>query len=642
MHRAPSSSSRRPDWPGVRHPIVQARAALLVVATLTVAASASAATWRVPEDAPTIQAAIDSAQAGDVVDIADGTYTGAGNHDLDLRGKGILVRSRNDDPALCVIDCQGRPDEPRRGFWIDAGEDSTTVIRGLRITGGGGVDHGAGILVGSPGNDPGPSPRIINCVIDASDGGEGGAIAIYGSARLDSCVIRGSSGVGLVSNYDSASGARFLDCVIEENAGHGVRAAGGHGRDLFFERCTIQGNGGDGFRLHLATTWTEPHLVDCDVNGNTGWGVHAIAEEDMLLDVSGGRISGNGIGGVKLFGNEGSTITHCAIDGNHGSGIMTAHAFFLHVIDCDVYANDGHGVFFGLNRRARRDAYYAIESSRIRNNALCGIIFEGDVPYGFGVRDCLVAGNGDDGIRIVAEAVTDDGVVHVQGCTVADNGGAGIAHDSDVDCEVERTILAFNQLEGLANTGDRVASISCSDIFGNLGGDWVGPIADQVDVRGNFSADPCFCDVRCDYRLCADSWCLPGQHPWGCDDLVGTYGSGCGPCGCGGTVAVEDASVDDQPERRPAVCELTLAPNPCNPRTTVVLRLSAAGPVRAVVHDLRGRLVANLLDAVLRAGVHEARWDGRITTGRKAPSGVYVVRVEAGDRVVQERLALIR
>ena len=42
---------------------------------------------------PTIQAAINAATDGEVVELADGTYIGPGNRDLDFLGKGITVRS---------------------------------------------------------------------------------------------------------------------------------------------------------------------------------------------------------------------------------------------------------------------------------------------------------------------------------------------------------------------------------------------------------------------------------------------------------------------------------------------------------------------------------------------------------------------
>lgn len=91
----------------------------------------------------------------------------------------------------------------------------------------------------------------------------------------------------------------------------------------------------------------------------------------------------------------------------------------------------------------------------------------------------------------------------------------------------------------LARSGVSVF-LSCSDLFGNAGGDWIGSFAAQVDANGNFSADPCFCAPAADaFGLCGDSWCLPGRHPWGCDQLVGAYGQTCAACGCAGPIAAE-------------------------------------------------------------------------------------------------------
>ncbi len=84
--------------------------------------------------------------------------------------------------------------------------------------------------------------------------------------------------------------------------------------------------------------------------------------------------------------------------------------------------------------------------------------------------------------------------------------------------------------------------LSCSDLYGNAGGDWIGTFASQVDQDGNFSANPCFCSPDTDeFTICEDSFCLPGHHPWGCDQLVGAFGIGCGECSCSGPVSTDKA-----------------------------------------------------------------------------------------------------
>jgi hypothetical protein len=71
-------------------------------------------------------------------------------------------------------------------------------------------------------------------------------------------------------------------------------------------------------------------------------------------------------------------------------------------------------------------------------------------------------------------------------------------------------------------------------------------------------------------------------------------------------------------------------PNPAAGTTTIALSLPAAARVEAVVLDVAGRRVASLLDANVAAGEHSLRWSGADALGRRAPAGLYFVRVRAG------------
>ena len=132
------------------------------------------------------------------------------------------------------------------------------------------------------------------------------------------------------------------------------------------------------------------------------------------------------------------------------------------------------------------------------------------------------------------------------GCTFVGNNAstAGSALDSydSSPPTLYRCILALGTSGGavFVDGYGSTPSFTCSDIYGNAGGDWTGDIAAQLGVSGNMSMDPLFCDpFGGDYSLCEDSPCLPDNHPSGSCDLVGAFGMGCGPCG---DVSVESMS----------------------------------------------------------------------------------------------------
>ena len=72
--------------------------------------------------------------------------------------------------------------------------------------------------------------------------------------------------------------------------------------------------------------------------------------------------------------------------------------------------------------------------------------------------------------------------------------------------------------------------LSCCDIFGNAGGDYVGCIEDQAGESGNISLDPLFCGPEIgDFTLSSASPCTPFSEPNPECDQIGALPVGCGP-----------------------------------------------------------------------------------------------------------------
>ena len=107
------------------------------------------------------------------------------------------------------------------------------------------------------------------------------------------------------------------------------------------------------------------------------------------------------------------------------------------------------------------------------------------------------------------------------------------------------------------------------------------------------------------------------------------------------------AIVDVAPDGLPLATRLLQnAPNPFNPATTLRFEVAGAAgaaiPTRLEIHDLRGRLVAALMNESLAPGYHEVLWNGQDDQNRNVASGVYLAVLRAGDATGTIRLVAIK
>ena len=88
--------------------------------------------------------------------------------------------------------------------------------------------------------------------------------------------------------------------------------------------------------------------------------------------------------------------------------------------------------------------------------------------------------------------------------------------------------------------------------------------------------------------------------------------------------------------------QTVIAPNPFSNVTTISFSLAQSVKVSLKVFDLNGRLIKILADEEMVAGSHEIKWNANNANGQPVPSGVYLLRIEAGDFKVTKKISVIK
>ena len=78
-------------------------------------------------------------------------------------------------------------------------------------------------------------------------------------------------------------------------------------------------------------------------------------------------------------------------------------------------------------------------------------------------------------------------------------------------------------------------------------------------------------------------------------------------------------------------------PNPFNALTCIKFKLSRRVPVELNIYNMYGQRITTLMNEERSAGIHQATWDGR-----NFASGLYYYQLKAGDRMLYQKLLLIK
>lgn len=487
------------------------------------------------------------------------------------------------------------------------------------------VYHGKAITIRSQSGDP------TRCILDLADAApHNGFIFQDGEdslSVLDGVTLRNGHNMrGAGFMCWNGSSPRIAHCVLSNNTSDSGDWGGGaifcFDSSPVIEDCRLAGNTAVYGGALMARNGAAPILRRVTFDGNlatgSGGALHlyesGIRADDCLFQGN----AATETGGALASGNLGSRVfTRCTFTGNAaavGGAILTNNDgtyTFTSCIFSENTANDGAGIYSDL-----LGSYYFYYCTFVGNRAS---------RWG-GAVACRRIEN-----------------YTFWNCTFSANAAArgGVLWDRpDARVKFEECILAFSTSgEAIFCDGvTRLPRLSCTDVYGNAGGDWVDCIEGQSYLRGNISLDPLFCDGPLeDLQLREDSPCAPYAPPHPDCPLVGAW-----PVACGGPESVESESAGATPDR---LWIRLAAQTPCTHDAVVDFGVSASAagvPLDLTLHTVTGALVRTLARGVRDPGVHRVRWNGNDGSGQPVPAGVYLCRLVVGRQQSTMRLVWVR
>jgi type IV secretory pathway protease TraF len=109
------------------------------------------------------------------------------------------------------------------------------------------------------------------------------------------------------------------------------------------------------------------------------------------------------------------------------------------------------------------------------------------------------------------------------------------------------------------------------------------------------------------------------------------------------SIADTPTGVDESSNQVPAEFALEQNyPNPFNPETSVKYQLPVRTNVSLRIYNALGQEVRTLVNGLQDAGFYTAQWDGKDNEGRRLSTGIYLVRLEAGDFTMIRKMAMVK
>ena len=606
-----------------------------------------------PGDYPTIQEGLNAASSGDTVLVAPGTYT---ENIVWPLVDGIRLFSELGADTTVVDGSSAGSVVYFSGMAVI---DTTTVIRGLTIQNGSGVEYGGGInLVNS-------SPKIEDNIVEnnsATRGGGGISCTDFSSPLIVGNTIRNDSASGTGMSYgggiyslhsrptiagnqitgNSAYAGGGISCwecnptisnnTIRNNSASDV----GGGIYCGFSHPTITGNvisnnSAESGAGGISCGYSHPTIASNTISNNSGsssGGISCYRSDPMITGDTISSNSGRYSGGLYCD-HSNSTITNNTIVGNssltNGGGILCANQSNPLIRHNIIAQNDAGG--YGDGIYCERMSFPDVGCNNIYNN-------------GYGAYNA-------ESLQVLTADYNwwgdPSGPYHPS----LNPGGLGDSTNMFVDPMPWLTDPVAGDV-GTASVGEPPDTVACDDTVSVIALVCnYGTLVDMFDVGAfiDSSGIPVYADTQtvldlapgaCDTVGFA-SWVVPPIHGVSYTVMVTTLL----PCDIdptNDTASKEALAWCPGVEEIVSIAVLPSAhslgqsrPNPARGWTRIDYQLSAKSTVCLRVYDLKGTVVKTLVEGFEEGGYKTVVWDGRDDRGVRVASGIYFYRLAAAD-----------
>jgi predicted outer membrane repeat protein len=213
------------------------------------------------------------------------------------------------------------------------------------------------------------------------------------------------------------------------------------------------------------------------------------------------------LGGGLFCENSSPQITRCVFSGNHG--------------------NYGGGAYLksGSSPAFAECIFMENMSETMGGGLFC---YDSSAPS---LVDCTFSANVavEDGGGLYCSTLS---AATVSRCTFYGNDaplGSGISCFNESACNLTSALIAFG-VQGRAIHYDVGSTpiLTCCDLYGNSGGDWIGSLSNQLGSEGNIESDPLMCSPDPTSEL---DWTIQNISPCAADQstcgLIGAWDVGC-------------------------------------------------------------------------------------------------------------------